>query len=67
MSLSKRQKTLSAVFLIGLVALVTDRTILRPQGGPQAVSADALPAAMDALASGQCRTQKRRPPPWRNG
>ena len=44
MSLSKRQKALSAVFLIGLVALVADRTILRPQGGPRVASADPLPA-----------------------
>ncbi len=35
MSLSKRQKILSAVFLIGLVALVADRTVLRPAGGPR--------------------------------
>jgi len=39
MSLTKRQKTLSAVFLVGLIGLVVDRTILRPQGGPQAASA----------------------------
>jgi hypothetical protein len=46
MSLSKRQKALSAVFLIGLVALVADRTILRPQGGPRAASADPLAASV---------------------
>ncbi len=45
MSLSKRQKTLLAVFLIGLIALVVDRTVLRPQGGPRAASADSLPAS----------------------
>mgnify|MGYP001407146725 CR=1 FL=1 len=45
MTLNKRQKTLSAVFLIGLVGLVADRAILRPQGGPRAASADSPPAA----------------------
>jgi hypothetical protein len=45
MSLSKRQKTLSAVFLIGLVALMADRTVLRPSGGPRAASADTLAAS----------------------
>ena len=43
MSLSKRQKILSTVFLIGLVALVADRTVLRPQGGPRVASADPRP------------------------
>jgi hypothetical protein len=47
MSLSKRQKILSAVFLLGLVGLVADRTILRPQGGPQAASADSAAPAPD--------------------
>lgn len=42
MSLTKRQKTLSAVFLIGVVGLVADRAVLRPHGGPQAASADSL-------------------------
>jgi len=51
MSLSKRQKTLSAVFLIGLIALVADRTILRPQGGPRAASADPLPASVGGAGS----------------
>lgn len=53
MDLTKRQRMLSAVFLVGLVGLVVDRTILRPQGGPQAASASpareppaALPAAV---------------------
>ena len=45
MSLTKRQKMLSAVFLLGIVGLVADRTILRPQGGPQAASADSGPQA----------------------
>ncbi|MCU0914911.1 MAG: hypothetical protein MUC88_10145 [Planctomycetes bacterium] len=40
MNLTQRQKTLAAVCLIGLVGLVIDRTILRPQGGPRAASAD---------------------------
>jgi len=39
MNLTKRQKGLSVVFLVGLVAVAADRTILRPQGGPQAASA----------------------------
>ncbi len=46
MSLSKRQKILVAVFLIGLLALVADRTVLRPSGGPRAASADSLPATV---------------------
>lgn len=50
MSLSKRQKTLSAVFLIGLVALAADRTVLRPSGGPRAASADPLPAPVRGAA-----------------
>lgn len=51
MNLSKRQKMLSAVFLIGVVGLVADRTILRPQGGPQAASAGSLSAAPGAAAA----------------
>jgi hypothetical protein len=39
MTLTKRNKTLLAVFCIGLLALVADRTILRPQGGPASASA----------------------------
>jgi hypothetical protein len=42
MTLTKRQKTLLAVFLIGLAALVVDRTFLRPQGGAAAASAEPL-------------------------
>ncbi len=42
MDFTGRQKKLVAIFLMGLVALVVDRTILRPQGGPSAASADAL-------------------------
>ena len=59
MSLTKRQKTLSAVFLIGLVALVTDRTILRPQGGPQAASADPLPAPIGGAGSSRATCPRR--------
>jgi hypothetical protein len=51
MSLTKRQKMLSAVFLVGVVGLVADRTILRPQGGPQAASADSGSPTQD-VASG---------------
>ena len=50
MSLTKRQKMLSAVFLLGIGGLVADRTILRPQGGPQAASADSLPASPGAVS-----------------
>jgi hypothetical protein len=39
MTLTKRQKTLLAVFVVGLAALVVDRTFLRPQGGAAAASA----------------------------
>jgi hypothetical protein len=49
MSLTKRQKILSGVFLLGVAGLVADRTILRPQGGPQAASADSLPVAPSAV------------------
>ena len=57
MSLSKRQKMLLGVFLVGLVGLVADRTVLRPQGGPQAASAESsapnAPArSASALADG---------------
>jgi hypothetical protein len=45
MNLTKRQKLLSAVFLLGVVGLGVDRVILRPQGGPQAASADTPVAA----------------------
>ncbi len=44
MNLSKRQKILLGVFFIGLVGLVADRTILRPQGGPEAASAESSAA-----------------------
>jgi hypothetical protein len=51
MNLTQRQKTLLAVVLVGLVGLVVDRTILRPQGGPQAASAAAAEAGTDARAA----------------
>jgi len=41
MKTTRRQKSLIAVFLIGLVGLVVDRTFLRPQGGAAPASADA--------------------------
>jgi hypothetical protein len=40
MTLTKRQKTLLAIFFVGLAALVVDRTFLRPQGGAVAASAN---------------------------
>jgi hypothetical protein len=49
MSLSKRQKKLLAVFLVGIVALVADRAILRPQGGPRAASADFLASSPNSV------------------
>jgi hypothetical protein len=51
MNLTKRQRMLSAMFLVGLVGLVADRTLLRPQGGPAAASAEVLPASPNAAAS----------------
>lgn len=39
MTLTRRNKTLLSIFGFGLIALVADRTILRPQGGPAAASA----------------------------
>ena len=45
MTLTKRQKTLLAVFFVGLAALVVDRTFLRPQGGAAAASANPFAAS----------------------
>ncbi len=42
MNITGRQKKLLTILLMGLVSLVVDRTILRPQGGPGAASAEAL-------------------------
>jgi len=39
MTLTKRNKVLFSIFGLGLIALVADRTILRPQGGPASASA----------------------------
>ncbi len=52
MSLSKRQQILSGVFLVGLVGLVADRTMLRPQGGPKAASAESLAPASNVARPG---------------
>jgi hypothetical protein len=52
MSLSKRQKMLLGIFVVGLVGLVADRTILRPQGGPKAASAESLAPASNAARPG---------------
>jgi hypothetical protein len=63
MTLTKRDKTLLIVFLIGLVALVADRTILRPQGGPGAAAADGAEdpgqAANHALAQAEQPAEER--------
>jgi hypothetical protein len=42
MKLEKRQKMFLAIFFLGLVALVVDRTFLRPQGGARAASAESV-------------------------
>jgi hypothetical protein len=39
-ALTKRQKTLAAVFFLGLVGLGVDRLFLRPQGGAQTAGAN---------------------------
>ena len=64
MNLTKRQQRLLTVVIVSAVGLVMDRTILRPQGGPQAASADATAAAMDAPAAGGAPDQNTpaRPP-----
>ncbi len=49
MNITKRQKTLLVIFLIGLAALAVDRTFLRPQGGASAASADTLQPAQDSV------------------
>lgn len=48
-SFTGRQKTFLAIFLIGLAALVVDRTVLRPQGAPGAASADSFHPSDDSL------------------
>ena len=49
MSFTGRQKTFLAIFFIGLVALVVDRTVLRPQGAPGAASADSFHPSDDSI------------------
>lgn len=51
MNLTKRNKSLLAVFFVGLIALAADRTILRPQGGPGAASAASEPGDAGLLSS----------------
>ena len=64
MNLTMRQKILLAVFAIGLIGLVADGTILRPQGGPQAASADSAPIApVVAPLPGQAPTVEDAPAP----
>lgn len=50
MKLNKRSTVLLTVFVIGLIALAADRTILRPQGGPRAASAASEPTDSGLLA-----------------
>jgi hypothetical protein len=50
MRLSKRQKVCFVILAVGLGALVVDRTVLRPQGGPAEASADSLQAPGDTVA-----------------
>lgn len=49
MHLTKRNKSLMAVFVIGLMALAADQTLLRPEDGPQ--TAAALDSGGSALLS----------------
>ena len=49
MSFTGRQKTFLVIFFVGLVALVVDRTVLRPQGAPGAASADSFDPSDDAV------------------
>jgi len=53
MKLGKRQKVFLAIFVLGLLALVVDRTFLRPQGGAQAASAESLGAGEAAPPSSE--------------
>jgi hypothetical protein len=51
MHLTRRNKTLLAVFVVGLMALAADQTILRPEGGPQAAgAADSRDSALLSIA-----------------
>jgi len=49
MNLTKRQKMLLGVFLVGLAALVLDRVLLRPRGGPASASAGPSELAAELL------------------
>ena len=53
MKLTNRQKVLLAVFFVGALALVVDRVLLRPGGGPEAASADAADIAGDPGAGAE--------------
>jgi hypothetical protein len=59
MNFTKRQKMLSAVFLVGVGGLVVDRTILRPQGGPQAASARSAGEPSVTPGAGTPATEKK--------
>lgn len=50
MTATKRSSMLLTLFFIGLVALVADRTILRPQGGPHSARATDEPADSGLLS-----------------
>lgn len=53
---------LSGVFLVGLVGLVADRTILRPHGGPKPASAESsVPASKAPARSGRVPTDGNSP------
>ena len=62
MGLTKRQKTLCTVFVIGLIALVVDRVFLRPQGGPRAASADSTKTADASTRPSDNNADKKEPP-----
>jgi hypothetical protein len=62
MNLTRRQKALLVVFLVGLAGLVVDRTILLPQGGPSAARAESDPLKPAALGA---RAPVAEPPPGR--
>jgi hypothetical protein len=60
MRLTRRNTVLLGIFFIGLIALVADRTILRPQGGLQAASG-ASPAGGPSLLAGNLPVLEDRP------
>lgn len=51
MRLSKRQKVCVAILALGLGALVVDRALLRPQGGPAEASADSIQAPAERVVA----------------